>query len=158
MNAITALKLAIEFWDGVSGCDSQCGDVVESGMYAARFNGPFRADEILEAIGEECGPLEGIDTLVDVVGAIYNVNDIGQKSITIYTDKRALENDWVGFEDELRPMDYTINGGNRVAVYAGSGRSVAFLQDEDGSRLADELEACQTDEEIQAILSSYMDN
>ena len=157
MNAITALKLAIESWDGISGYDSQCGDVSERGLYAARFNGPFRVDETLEAIGEECGPLEGLDAFADAVGAIYTVNDIGQKSITIYTDKRALENDWVGFEDELLPMDYTINGGNRVTIYAGSGRSVAFLQREEGSKLADELGDCKTDEEIQAILSPYMD-
>ena len=38
MNAITALKLAIEFWDGISGYDAQCGDVAKSGMYAARFS------------------------------------------------------------------------------------------------------------------------
>ena len=157
MNAITALKLAIESWDGISGYDSQCGDVNERGLYAARFDGPFRADEILDTIGEECGPLEGVEALIELVGAIYTVNDIGQKDIAFYTDTRELNMDWLGFEDELLPMDYTINGGNRVTIYAGSGRSVAFLQDEDGSRLADELGDCKTDEEIQAILSPYMD-
>ena len=157
MNAITALKLAIEFWNGIDGYDSRCGDVNEGGLYAARFNGPFRGDEILEAIGEDCGPLEGIDALINLEGAIYTVDDIGQKAITFYTDKHDLRGDWRGFEDELLPMDYTINGGNRVTVYAGSGRSVAFLQDEDGGKLADELEVCQTDEEIQTILSAYMD-
>ena len=157
MNAITALKLAIESWEGISGYDSQCGDVNERGLYAARFDGPFRADEILEAIGEECGPLEGIEALIELEGAIYTVNDIGQKNIAFYMDKRELDSDWVGFEDELNPMDYTINGGNRVSIYAGSGRSVAFLQDEEGSNLADELQAASTAKEIQAILSPYMD-
>ena len=154
MNALTALKLAIEEWDGISVYDGSCGSVQDRGMYAARFNGPFDEAEILEAIGATRA-LENTDNLSAIVGVIYTVNDIGQKSFNLYTDKRELRSEWGDYRDELEPMDYSVDGGNRVTVYSGSGRPVAFLQDEDGQALADELEGCSTEEDIQTILEPY---
>lgn len=153
MNALTALKLAIESWSGISGYDDRAGDT-QIGLYAELYKGPFIASEILEVLGE-ARPLDSAEELAPVVGAIFTVDDIGQKELRVYADRRDLMHDWHGYQDELEPMNYAISSGDRVTVYSGSGRSVAFLQDEDGSRLADELAACKTEEETQTILDSY---
>ena len=156
MNALTALKLAIEEWDGISGYDDTCGSTDTCGLYAARYDGPFDASEILEAIGDT-HPLEDLDLLAPINGAIYTVDDIGQREVRLYSTRSDLMRDWREYQDELDPMSYTVSGGNRVTIYSGSGRSVAFLQDEDGSRLAEELASCKNDEEIQTILEPYRD-
>ena len=154
MNALTALKLAIEAWDGISGHDDSCGGVDTCGLYAARYDGPFTEAEILEAIGDT-RPLDDPELLTPVRGAIYTVDDIGQREVHLFNTRAELEHAWREYQDELNPLDYTVSGGSRVTIYAGSGRSVAFLQDEDGTRLAEELASCKNDEEIQAILEPY---
>ena len=80
---------------------------------------------------------------------------LGQREVRLYSTRADMRHDWREYQDELDPLDYTVSGGNRVTIYSGSGRSVAFLQDEDGSRLAEELENCKNDEEIQTILEPY---
>ena len=156
MNALTALKLAVEAWNGISGYDESCGGTDTCGLYAARYDGPFREAEILEAIGDT-RPLDDAELLTAIDGAIYVTDDIGQNEVHFFNTRAELEHAWREYQDELDPMDYVINGGNRVTVYAGSGRSVAFLQDEDGARLAEELENCKNADEIQTILEPYRD-
>ena len=78
MNALTALKLAIESWSGISGYDDRAGDT-QIGLYAELYKGPFTESEILEAISD-ARPLEGETALDPIVGVIFTVDDIGQKN------------------------------------------------------------------------------
>jgi hypothetical protein len=154
MKAWTALKLAVESWNGISGEDDSVSH--ESGFFAGKYTGPFSADEILEAILDpgEKDIIDDPENLTDVVGAIYTQTSDGFRKVGVYTTKSILDDDWADIQNEYGEWTYTVNAGHMVTVYDGAGRSVAFLQDDDGSKLADEL-AEMNEYQIQKALRLY---
>lgn len=154
MKAWTALKLAVESWNGISGEDDSVSH--ESGFFAGKYTGPFSVEEILEAILDpgEKDTIEDPENLTDVVGAIYTQTSDGLREVDVYTTKPIFDDDWADIQNEYGKWTYTINAGHMVTVYNGAGRSVAFLQDEDGAKLADEL-AEMDEDQVQETLRMY---
>lgn len=150
MKAWTALKLAVESWNGISGEDDSVSH--ESGFFAGKYTGPFSAEEILDP-GEK-DIIDDPENLTDVVGAIYTQTSDGFRKVNIYTSKSVFNGDWADIQNEYGEWTYTVNAGHMVTVYDGAGRSVAFLQDEYGGRLADEL-AEMNDDQVQETLRQY---
>lgn len=156
MNAITALKLAIESWNGISGEDESVSH--ECGFFAGKYAAPFHVSEVIEAI---TGPGEVVkiddpETLAGIVGAIYEVSPEGFKRFHIHTDKSEFKADWRDICNEYGEWSYTVNSGHMVTIYDATGKDVAFLQDEDGAKLADDL-ADMNEDQVQETLRMYAD-